>query len=107
MNTVSNPIYVWDEFDQYDNADDNTFDIAKLSLYVMTSKLCMILIWRILASNINMCLLTFKLNKHTKSQLIEAERRIYAAVNMPTFVQIMACHLIGAKPLPEPMQEYY
>ena len=38
---------------------------------------------------------------------IEAERRIYATVNMPTLVQKVACRLIGAKPLSEPMLEYY
>ena len=40
------------------------------------------------------------------SELTEAEGRIYASVNLPLLVQIMACHLIGAKPLSEPMLEY-
>ena len=40
------------------------------------------------------------------SLLIEAERRIYASVNQPSLVQIMACHLDGAKPLSEPLLEY-
>ena len=40
------------------------------------------------------------------NQLIEAEWRIYAWVNFPSLVQIMACRLIGAKPLSEPMLEY-
>ena len=39
--------------------------------------------------------------------LIEAEWRKYASVNLPSLVQIMACRLVGAKPLPEPMLEYY
>ena len=39
-------------------------------------------------------------------QLIEAEWRIYALVNKPSLVQIMACRLDGAKPLSEPMMEY-
>ena len=37
---------------------------------------------------------------------IEAEGRIYASVNQSAFVQIMACRLVGAKPLSEPMLEY-
>ena len=36
--------------------------------------------------------------------LIEAEWRIYAPVNKPSLVQIMACRLV-AKPLSEPMLE--
>ena len=36
-------------------------------------------------------------------KLIEAEWRIYASVNYPSLVQIMACRLVGAKPLSEPM----
>ena len=32
---------------------------------------------------------------------------IYASVNKPASVQIMACRLDGAKPLSEPMLEYY
>ena len=39
-------------------------------------------------------------------KLIEAEWRIYASVNKPSLVQIMACRLDGAKPLSEPMLEY-
>ena len=39
-------------------------------------------------------------------KLIEAERGIYASVNTPSFVQIMACRLVGTKPLSEPMLEY-
>ena len=38
--------------------------------------------------------------------VIEAEWRIYASVNLPSLVQIMACRLTGAKPLSEPMLEY-
>ena len=38
--------------------------------------------------------------------LIEAKWRIYASVQIPTLVQIMACRLVGAKPLSEPMLEY-
>ena len=41
------------------------------------------------------------------SLLIEAKWRIYASVNLTSLVQIMARALIGAKPLPEPMLEYY
>ena len=37
--------------------------------------------------------------------LIEAEWRIYASVNIPSLVQIMACRLVGAKPLSEPRME--
>ena len=37
--------------------------------------------------------------------LIEAAWRIYASVNRPSLVQIMACRLVGTKPLSEPMQE--
>ena len=41
--------------------------------------------------------------------LAEAEWRIYASVNYAIigFFLIMACRLGGAKPLSEPMQEYY
>ena len=39
-------------------------------------------------------------------QLIEAEQRIYASVNYPLLVQIMACGLTGAKPLSEPKMDY-
>ena len=30
----------------------------------------------------------------------------HAPVNLPSLVQIMACHLVGAEPLSEPMLEY-
>ena len=40
-------------------------------------------------------------------QLIEAERHIYASINLPSLLQIMACRLVGAKPLSEPMLEYW
>ena len=39
--------------------------------------------------------------------LMTAEWRIYASVIKPSFVQIMACRLVAAKPLPEPMLEYF
>ena len=39
--------------------------------------------------------------------LIEAERRIYASVNLPSLLQVMACRLVGAKPLSETMLEYF
>ena len=39
-------------------------------------------------------------------KLIEAGWRIYASVNLPSLVQIMACRLVGAKPLSEPMLGY-
>ena len=39
-------------------------------------------------------------------QLIQADLRIYASVNLPSLVRIMACRLVGAKPLSEPMLEY-
>ena len=32
---------------------------------------------------------------------------MYASVNKPSLVQIMACRLVGAKPLSEPMLEYF
>ena len=35
-------------------------------------------------------------------ELIKAEWRIYASVFWPSLVQIMACHLVGAKPLSKP-----
>ena len=38
--------------------------------------------------------------------LIEAEWRKYASVNRPSLVQLMACRLVGAKPLSEPLPEY-
>ena len=44
--------------------------------------------------------------KRPLSWLIEAEWRIYASVQITTLVQIMACRLIGAKPLSEPMLDY-
>ena len=40
-----------------------------------------------------------------KSQLIAAEWRIYAWIISLTLVQIMACRLVGTKPLSEPMSE--
>ena len=36
----------------------------------------------------------------------EAEWRRYASVNEPSLVKIMACRLVGAKPLFEPMLDY-
>ena len=39
--------------------------------------------------------------------LIETEWCIYASVIWPPLVQIMACRLAGAKPLSEPVLEYY
>ena len=39
--------------------------------------------------------------------LIEAVWRICASINYPSLVQIMACRLAGAKPLYEPMLEYF
>ena len=36
----------------------------------------------------------------------EAEWRVYASENLPSLVQIMACRLVGAKPLSEPILEY-
>ena len=38
--------------------------------------------------------------------LFEAECRIYASVKLPLLVKIMACCLVGSKPLSEPMMEY-
>ena len=38
--------------------------------------------------------------------LIEAEWRTYASVNLPSLVQIMACRLVGAKPLSEAVLVY-
>ena len=35
--------------------------------------------------------------------LMEAEWRIYSSINLPSLVQIMACRLVGAKPLSETM----
>ena len=40
------------------------------------------------------------------SLLNEAEWRIYAPVNQPSLVQIIACRLDGAKPLSKPMLEF-
>ena len=34
------------------------------------------------------------------------EWRIYASINQPSLVQIMACHLTGAEPIFETMMEY-
>ena len=31
---------------------------------------------------------------------------MYTSVNLPSLVQIIACRLVGAEPLPEPMMEY-
>ena len=39
-------------------------------------------------------------------QLIEAEWRIYASITQPSMVQIMACRLVGTKPLSEPKLGY-
>ena len=39
-------------------------------------------------------------------ELIETEWHIYASVNYSPFVEIMACRLVGPKPLTEPMMEY-
>ena len=47
----------------------------------------------------------FHYNAYIANQ-IEAERRIYASVNLPSLLQIMACRLVGAKPLSETMLEY-
>ena len=38
--------------------------------------------------------------------LIEAEWGIYAFVIWPSLVQMMACRLVGTKPLSEPILEY-
>ena len=38
--------------------------------------------------------------------LIEADWRIYASVNFPPLIQIIACRLVGAKPLSKLMLEY-
>ena len=38
--------------------------------------------------------------------LIEAKWRIYASVNKPSVVQIMACCLVNGKPLSEPKMQY-
>ena len=44
-------------------------------------------------------------SKHIAShlKLIEAGWRMYASVNEPSLVQIVACNLVGTKPLSEPM----
>ena len=49
---------------------------------------------------------TFPVVVLEKIKLIEAEWRIYALVNLSSLFQIMACRLIGAKPLSEPMLDY-
>ena len=41
------------------------------------------------------------------NEIIEVKWCIYTSVNLPSLVQIMACRLVGAKPLSEPMVEYY
>ena len=46
------------------------------------------------------------INQCISSENNEAEWRIYASVNIPSLVQIMACRLVGAKPLSKPMLEY-
>ena len=43
---------------------------------------------------------------HYWNYLIDAKWRIYASVIQPSLVQIMACPLVGAKPLLEPMLKY-
>ena len=40
------------------------------------------------------------------NQFIEAEWCIYASVNWQPLIQIMACRLVGAKPLSEPVMEH-
>ena len=39
--------------------------------------------------------------------LFEPQWRIYASINYPSLLQILACRLEGAKLLSEPMLEYY
>ena len=46
------------------------------------------------------------LNDPVTTSLIETEWRMYASVNRPSLVQIMACRLVCTKPLSEPMLEY-
>ena len=41
------------------------------------------------------------------SYIIEAKWRIYVSANKPYLVQIMAYRLDDAKPLSEPMEQYY
>ena len=41
-----------------------------------------------------------------KNNVTAVVSHIYALVNYPSLVQIMACRLIGAKPFSEPMLEY-
>ena len=41
------------------------------------------------------------------TQLIEAKWRIYVVVNYASLIQIMACRLIGAKPISEPVLYCY
>ena len=36
-------------------------------------------------------------------QLVQVEWCIYASANFPSLVRIMACRLVGAEPLTEPM----
>ena len=40
-------------------------------------------------------------------ELIEAEWRLYASINKPSLVQIMACRLVGAEPLSESVLKYF
>ena len=47
-----------------------------------------------------------KMTRYIETKLIQAEWRIYASANLPSLVQIIACRLVGAKPLSEPMLEY-
>ena len=54
----------------------------------------------------NMILLHTSLIERKTPQLIEAQWRIYAPAMEPSLVHIMACLLLSAKPLSEPMQEY-
>ena len=55
---------------------------------------------------INLRYILIDLNKNNPFYLIEAGWCIYASVNLPSLVHIMACRLVGAKPLSEPMLEY-
>ena len=45
-------------------------------------------------------------NSEGHVQLFQAAWRIRASVNQPSLAQIMACRLVGTKPLSEPMLEY-
>ena len=49
---------------------------------------------------------TWLIRVNAKNSLIDAEWRIYASINQPPLVPIMACCLAGAKQLSEPMLEY-